>query len=162
VNLRLVFIGLLLLTACTRQVQVSAVKPSNDFSGLTAEERHRQWIAFDVDIPASVARSIRRWELSNVTFQVFRCNKPDDYYPAAARLGGEWLEYEDLKEPLPSAVTLTFYVPQDQGHRETNVCGALDARGYSPVFLRGQTVRLPPLSMIFYRYDENTGRSIPT
>ncbi|HEX6661286.1 MAG TPA: hypothetical protein VF067_05405, partial [Sphingomicrobium sp.] len=75
-SVRVACIGLL-LSACTRQVEVSAIKPSNDFSGLTDEERQRpNWAAFDVAVPASVARSIRRWQLSNVTLEVFRCNKP--------------------------------------------------------------------------------------
>lgn len=139
------------------------MKPTNDFSGLTDDQRHRRnWVAFEVAIPADVARSIRRWELSNVTLHVFRCNKPDDAYPAEARLKGKRLYYADLKEPLPPSVALTFYVPQELGHRETNACAALDARGYSPVFLRGQTIRLPPVSMTFPHYDEKTGRFIPT
>ena len=156
-------LGVLLLSACTRQVEVTAVKPSTDFSGLTKDERQRTvWAAFDVVVPASVARSIRRWELSNVTLNVFRCNHSEDFYPAEAKFNGQALKYDRLTEPLPPSSKLTFYVPQDPGHRETNVCAALDARGYSPVFLRSQTVRLPALSMIFYHYDEETGRSLPT
>lgn len=153
--------ALLLLSACTRHVEVSAVKASRDLSGLRDEERQRPWAAFDVVVPASVARSIRRWQLSNVSFQIFRCNDSGDYYPAEARVKERRFHYTDLKEPLPSTVTLSFYAPLDQGHRETNVCGALDARGYSPIFLRSQTVRLPPMDIIFYHYDEQTGRWSP-
>jgi hypothetical protein len=158
--LRFVFIGLLSLSACTRHVKVSAVKPSKDFSGLTDYERKQpaNWAAFDVVVPASVARSIRRWQLSNVTLQVFRCDNPDDAYPADARLNGKRLQYEDLKEPLSPSTRLTFYVPQEPNRQEANVCAALDARGNSPVFLRGQTVRLRRLRMTFPHYDERTGR----
>jgi hypothetical protein len=157
-----VCIGIVALSACTRHVEVSDVKPSKDFAGLTDEERQRpDWVAFDVAVPASVARSIRRWELSNVTLQVFRCGNPNDAYPADARLNGKHLEYKDLKEPLPASTRLTFYVPLDPQSREANACAALDARGFSPIFLRGRTVRLPPLRMTFPRYDDKTGRIIP-
>lgn len=160
VRLRFVCIGIVVLSACTRQVKVSFVTPSKDFSGLTDYERKEgsNWIAFDVAIPASVARSIRRWQLSNVTLQVFRCSNRDDAYPADARLNGKRLEYEDLKDPLPPLTRLTFYVPQNGKRQVLNACAALDARGYSPLFLRGQTVRLPPLRMTFPHYDEKTGR----
>jgi hypothetical protein len=134
------------------------VKPSSDFSGLTDEERQvPHWAAFDVAVPASVARSIRRWQLSNVTLQVFRCNNPNDAYPADARLNGKRLQYKELAEPLSPSTRLTFYVPLEPERQVANVCAALDARGYSPVFLRSQTVRLPPLRMTFPHYDERTG-----
>jgi hypothetical protein len=140
------------------------VTPSKDFSGLTDYERKNvsDWAAFDVAIPASVARSIRRWQLSNVTLQVFRCSNPDDAYPADARLNGKRLQYEDLKEPLPPSTRLTFYVPQKPERQVPNACAALDARGYSPLFLRGQTVHLPPLAMTFPHYDKKTGRITST
>lgn len=155
--------GLLILSACTRQVQVSAVKPSKDLSGLTEEERAiPDWAAFEAFLPAKVARSIRQLQLSNVTFSVFRCDKPEDYYPAEVRLNGKRLDYHDLKEPLPPLVKMMFYVPQGPGRPQPSVCAAFDARGYSLVFLRGQTVRLPPLSMILYHYDEKTGRFLPS
>ena len=162
-RLRIVCIGLVILSACTRQVEVSAVQPSKDFSGLDANDRKLRlnWAAFDVVVPASVARSIRRWQLSNVTLHVFRCDQPDDAYPAEATLNGKPLHYDDLREPL-STTRLTFYVPQDPERREATACAALDARGYSPVFLRGQTVRLPPLRMTFPHYDEKTGRITAT
>jgi hypothetical protein len=139
---------------------VSSVTPSKDFSGLTDYERKEvsNWAALDVAIPASVARSIKRWQLSNVTLQVFRCGNRDDAYPADARLNGKHFQYEDLKEPLPPSTRLTFYVPQNAERQVLNACAALDARGYSPLFLRGQTVRLPPLRMMFPHYDEKTGR----
>ena len=143
---------------------MSAVRPSKDFSGLTDYERKQpsNWAAFDVAVPANVARSIRRWRLSNVTLRVFRCNNPGDAYPADARLSGKRLQYEDLREPLPPSTPLTFYVPQESKREEAKVCAALDARGYSPIFLRGQTVRLPPLHMTFPHYDEKTGRITST
>ena len=157
-------IGLLVLSACTRQVEVSAAKPSNDLGGLSDNERKAwaNWAAFDVVVPESVARSIRRWQLSNVTLKVFRCDNPADAYPADARLDGKPLQYENLKEPLPPSVRLTFYVPLEPEAREASACAALDARGYSPVFLRGQTDRLPPLKMTFPHYDEKTGRITST
>jgi hypothetical protein len=152
---------MLVLSACTRHVEVSAVTPSKDFTGLSDYERKQRsdWAAFDVVIPASVARSIRRWQLSNVTLQVFRCDNPDDAYPADARLNGKPLHYEDLSEPVPPLTRLTFYVPQEPTSQPANACAALDARGYfSPVFLRGQTVRVSPLQMTFPHYNEKTGR----
>jgi len=159
-----VSIGLLVVTACTRQVEVSAVQPSKDFSGLSKYDLGERpiWTAFDVIVPANVARSIRRWQLSNVTLQVFRCGNSDDAYPAAATLNGKPLEYEDLREPLPASTRLTFYVPLEAQGANANACAALDARGYSPVFLRSQTVRLPPLRMTFPHYDEKTGRITST
>ena len=163
-RLHLARISMIVLSACTKQVDVSAVKPSKDFSGLTDYERKQRsnWAAFDVDVPASVARSIRRWQLSNVTLQVFRCNNPNDAYPADARFNGKRLQYEELREPLPRSTRVTFYVPQERGREEAKVCAALDARGYLPVFLRGQTVRLLPLRMMFPHYDERTGRITST
>lgn len=157
---RFVCIGVLLLTACTRQVDISAVRPSQDLTGLSDDERKdvAHWIAFDVLVPANVARSIRRWQLSNVTLQIFRCGNPEDAYPANARLNGKLLDYEDLHEPLPPSTRLTFYVPLDPNHRPVNACAALDARGYSPVFLRGQVVPLTPLRVTLPHYDEKTGR----
>jgi hypothetical protein len=163
-RLPFILIGMLVLSACTRHVEVSAVKPSKDLSGLTDFERKKRsnWVAFDVIVPARVARSIRRWQLSNVTLHVFRCNNPDDYYPSDARFNGKRFHYEDLREPLARSTRLTFYVPQEPVREETNLCAALDARGYSPVFLRGQTVRLPPLRMTFPHYDQKTGRITST
>jgi hypothetical protein len=160
-RLRFIWIGMLVLSACTRHVEVSAVTPSKDFTGLSEYERKEGpgWLAFDVAVPASVARSMRRWQLSNVTLQVFRCDNPDDAYPADARLNGKRLQYEDLSEPLPPSTRLTFYVPQEPARPPAKACAAFDARGYSPVFLRGQTVRLPPLRMTFPHYDEKTGRT---
>jgi hypothetical protein len=158
-RLRFICIGMLVLSACTRHVEVSAVTPSKDFTGLSDYEKQgASWLAFDVAVPASVARSIRRWQLSNVTLQVFRCDNPGDAYPADARLNGKRLQYKDLSEPLPPSTRLTFYVPEEPASPPAKVCAALDARGYSPVFLRGQTVRLPPLRMTFPHYDEKTGR----
>ncbi len=137
---------------------------SRDFSGLTKEERKERssWAAFEMMVPSNVVRSIRRWELSNVTVDVFRCGDPGDAYPAEARFNGKRLRYEDLKEPLPPSTRLTFYVPQEPESQEGKICAALDARGYSPVFLRGQTIRLPPLRMTFPHYDEQTGRITAT
>jgi hypothetical protein len=163
-TVRFLCLGLLFLSACTRQVEVSAVQPSKDFSGLDTQERKLRpnWAAFDVLVPASVARSIRRWQLSNVTLQVFRCDKPDDAYPAEATLNGKRLRYDDLSEPLSPSTRLTFYVPLDPERREAAACAALDARGYLPVYLRGQTVRLPPMRITFPHYDEKTGRITAT
>jgi hypothetical protein len=168
-RLSFVSIGLLAVTACTRQVEVSAVKPSKDFSGLSKYERRwgAVWTAFDVMIPANVARSIRRWQLSNVSLLIFRCGNIeggnfDDAYPAPATLNGKRLEYKNLREPLPASTRLTFYVPLETQGAKANACAALDARGYSPVALRSQTVRLPPLRMTFPHYDEKTGRSTST
>jgi hypothetical protein len=164
VRLRIVCIGLIALSACTRQIEVPAVQPSKDFSGLDANERKLRpnWAAFDVLVPASVARSIRRWQLSNVTLKVFRCDRPDDAYPSEATLNGKPFHYNNLQEPLSPSTRLTFYVPLDQGRREGAACAALDARGHSPIFLRGQTVRLPPIQMTFPHYDEKTGRITAT
>ena len=135
------------------------MNPSKDLSGLTEHERQQSdWVAFDVFVPADVARSIRRWELSNVSLNVFRCNKAEDYYPADARMAGKPLRYEDLKEPLPPSTKLTFYLPKQTAPLETNVCAALDARGYSPIFLRSQTIHMPSLNITFPHYDEKTGR----
>jgi hypothetical protein len=163
VRLRVVCIGMLVLSACTRHVEV-VVRPSKDLSGLTDYEREQatDWVAFDVLVPASVARSIRRWQLSNVTLQVFRCNDPEDNYPADARLNGMQLQYENLREPLPPSTRLTFYVPQEPSRQASKACAALDARGYSPIVLRGQTVALPPLRMIFPHYDAKSGRITST
>jgi hypothetical protein len=161
---RFISICVLVVGACTRHVDVSAVRQSRDFSGLSKHEHEEQpsWAAFDVIVPADIARSIRRWQLSNVTLQVFRCGNPNDAYPADARFDGKRLQYEDLREPLPASTRLTFYVPLDTQAHEANVCAALDARGYSPIFLRGQTLHLPPLRMTFPHYDKKTGRITST
>jgi hypothetical protein len=158
--LRSVCIGMLLLTACTRRVDVSAVRPSKDFTGLSQNEREdvAHWSAFEALVPVEVARSIRRWQLTNVTLHIFRCGNPKDAYPANARLNGKPLDYDDLHEPLPPSTRLTFYVPLDPKHEPVDACAALDARGYSPVFLRGQTVHLSPLRATFPHFDEKTGR----
>jgi hypothetical protein len=153
-------ICLLFVSACTRQLEVSTAKLSNDFSGLSDDERKAgpKWAAFEVSVPRSVARSIRRWQLSNVTLKIFRCDNPVDAYSAEARLDGRPFEYENLKEPLAPSVRLTFYVPLKPEAREASACAAFDARGVLPVFLRGQTDHLPPLKMTFPHFDEKTGR----
>ena len=86
-----------------KHVEVSAVQSSRDFSALTDDERRAgaNSAAFDLVVPADVARSMRRWRLSNVTQKVLRCGSPDEAYPADARLKGKRLGYEDLREPLP-------------------------------------------------------------
>lgn len=110
VRFRFICLGMFVLSACTRHVEVSAVQPSRDFSALTDDERRAgaNSAAFDFVVPADVARSMRRWQLSNVTLKVLRCGSPDDAYPADARLKGKRLGYEDLREPLPPSTRLTF------------------------------------------------------
>lgn len=149
----------MLLVACTEQVEVAAIRPSKDISGLSTEERKQHdWAAFEVIVPASIARTIRRWELSNITLRIFRCDYREDAYPAEGHLDGKLFSYRDLREPLSPLTRLTFYFPQDSMRQQADVCAALDARGYSPIFLRSQTVRLPPLRTTFPHYDQNTGR----
>jgi len=139
-----------LTPSCTRPVHVTQLLAGNDYRGLwhqyaASEVREFQWAAIDAAVPASVARSMRRWQLNNLTLRIFRCNDPKDFFPAFASRDGDWFNYQALKEPLPSSVTLTFYLPKHVEQRERYDCAALDARGYSPVFLRGQTMRLPAL-----------------
>jgi len=142
-----------LTPSCTQPVRVSQLAAGTDYRGLwhqftDSEVRQFQWAAIDATVPASVARSIRRWQLSNVTLWIFRCSDPKDYFPAAASRDGDWFNYETLKEPLPSDVKLTFYLPKQVEERGRYDCAALDARGYSPIFLRGQTMRLPALRFV--------------
>ena len=91
------------MTACTEQFEVSAVRPSRDFSGLSKSDfgERRVWAAFDVFIAPNVARSIRRWQLENVTLKVFRCDKPIDAYPAPAMLRGKLLHYRICRSLFP-------------------------------------------------------------
>jgi hypothetical protein len=139
--------------SCTRQVQVTQLTTGADYRGLAhqytdSEVREFQWAAIDAALPDSVARSIRRWQLSNVTLRMFRCNDPKDYFPAPASLDGNWVKSETLKEPLPASVKFTFYLARQVEQRERYDCAEFDARGYSPVALRGQTMRLPVLRFV--------------
>ncbi len=142
-----------LISSCTRDVRVTELAAGSDYRGLShlwtdSEVRQFEWAAIDAAIPASVARSIRRWQLNHVTLRIFRCGEPKDYFPAFASRGGDWFDYDALSEPLPSSVKLTFYLPKHVAEREEYDCAILDARGNSPVFLRGQTMRLPVLRYV--------------
>lgn len=145
-NARLLCVAALLVSACTKQVDVSAIEAGNDYSGLSEYERRQfEWAAIDLAIPPEIVSSLRRWELSNVSLYLFRCEKPDDYFPADARIAGKLFRYQDLRPAKPAK--LTFYVPKAVQQRERYACAAFDARGYSPVFLHGRTVRLPQLRL---------------
>lgn len=145
-------VGLLVLGGCTKQVQVSAIQAGSDYNGLSDYERGQfDWAAIDVTIPASVARDFRRAQSSNVTLDLFRCDAPADAYPAYATMGGKLFDYDNFKEPLNDTVTLTFYLPRHVQQREQYGCAALDARGYSVVFFRSHTLRLPKLSFVRFR-----------
>jgi hypothetical protein len=145
-NTRWFCVVLLFVSACMKPVDVSAIETGNDYSGLSAYERQQfDWAVVDVAISPDVARSLRRWVLNNVSLYLFRCKEPDDYYPASARMAGKLFNYQDLNETPARPITLTFYLPKDVQQRERYGCAAFDARGYSPVFLHGQTVRLPQL-----------------
>ena len=145
-------IPIFFVAACTRQVDVSALESGTDYSGLSAYERQQfDWAALDVAVSPEVARSLRRWELNNVSLHLFRCNEPDDYYPADARLDGKLFDYQELEKSPAKPVTLTFYVPKHVQRRERYGCAAFDARGYSPVFLHGRAVRLPELRFVSFR-----------
>lgn len=139
-----------IISSCTRPVHVTALEASSDYKGLVQLEepetiRAREWAAIGVTIPASVARSIRRWQLSNTVLSFSRCGKPKDTYPAYLSLDGRRFDYRALRDPLPSAIKLTVYLPRDVEERGRYDCASLDARGYSPVALRGQEMRLPTL-----------------
>ena len=143
-NARLLCVAALFVSACTKQVDVSAIEAGKDYSGLSENERKQfEWAAVDVDIPADVVSSLRRWELSNVSLYLFKCEEPADYFPADARMAGKAFRYQDLNPARPAR--LTFYVSKAVQERERYACAAFDARGYSPVFLHGRTVRLPQL-----------------
>lgn len=139
-------------SSCTRPVHVT-LTAGRDYRGLWTESAYSntgesQWAAIDADVPADVARSMRRWQLSNVTLWIFRCNDPKDFFPALASFNGRIFEYEALRDPLPSSTKLTFYLPKQVQQRERYDCAAFDARGYSPVFLRSETMHLPELSFV--------------
>lgn len=145
-------LALLALAGCTRPVEVSPISSSTDYSGLADYERSQfDWAAVEVSLPASVARSIRRWELGSTHLNLFRCNEPDDRYPAPATLAGDLFDYRNIPHPVGDGVTLTFYVPKHVQENGRYDCAALDARGYSPVFLRSQTLRLPPLKFASFK-----------
>lgn len=136
--------------SCTRPVQVS-LTAGRDYSGLWSEYAYShvgesQWAAVDVSFPADVARSLRRWQLNNVVLRFIRCGDPQNSYPASATLNGRIFDYEALKDPLPSSVKLTFYLPKQLYDRERYSCAVFDARGYSPIFLRSEVMPLPRLS----------------
>jgi len=147
-------------SSCTRAIHVEEPTAGSDYRALQHEitdaylEKFR-WAAIDVAVPAPVARSIRAWELSNVTLYIFRCDDPADHYPAFANLDGNLFDYHALKQPLPSSVKLTFYLREDVEQRGGYDCAALDARGYSPIFLHSQTMPLPPLRYVTMRANPN-------
>src|SRR4029453_6361145 len=133
--------ALLALAGCTQPVEVPAITSSKDYSGLSDQERSEfDWAAIEVVVPVDVARSMGRWELGNISLDMFRCNEPDDAYPAHATMSGDLFTYQNIPEPVNQGVTLIFYVPKHVQERERYGCAALDARGYSPVFLRSQTL----------------------
>lgn len=132
-------------------MDVSAIRPSSDYSGLSEYERSQfDWAAVEIDVPKEVARSMRRWELGNVSLDLFRCSEPEDAYPAHATMSGDLFTYLNIAEPVNQGVTLTFYIPKHVQERERYACAVLDARGYSPVFLRSQVVRLPTLRFVSF------------
>lgn len=141
------------LAGCTQAVNVPAIKPSADYSGLSEHERSQfDWAAVEMNIPTEVARSMRRWQLGNISLNMFRCDEPKDYYPADARMPGGLFSNLNIPEPLNQGVKVIFYVPKHVQERERYECAALDARGYSPVFLRSQVLRLPTLK--FETFDQ--------
>ena len=118
------------------------VSSGDDFEGLTNYEKSQfAWAAIDVVLSNDTARAISRWELY-VHLRLFRCDDPEDDYPAAAYLKTGLLTHQVL-ENVGEPVTLTFFVPQHVIEREKFDCAALDAAGYSPVSMRSETVRLP-------------------
>jgi hypothetical protein len=142
----LIFSLALVSTGCAESVEVASITSSDDYSGLSTYERSQfDWAAVEIKVPAKVARSIRRWQLSNVWLDVFRCDNPANAYPAPATMAGNLFDYNILQEPLADHFKLIFYLPQHVQDQERYDCAALQARGYSPVFLRGQTLRLPKL-----------------
>jgi hypothetical protein len=141
-NARLLCVAVHFVSACTKQVDVSAIEAGKDYSGLSNYERTQfEWAALDVAVSPEVASSLRRWELSNLSLYLFRCEEPDDFFPADARMAGKLFRYQDLEPAKPAK--LTFYVPKAVQQREGYGCAAFDAKGYSPFFLHGRAVRLP-------------------
>src|SRR6266436_10181815 len=73
-------------SACTRPIHVT-LAAGRDYQGLWTEYAYSnvgesQWAAIDAKVPTTVARSIRRWQLNNVTLWIFRCNDPKNFFPA--------------------------------------------------------------------------------
>lgn len=81
-NARLLCVAVHFVSACTKQVDVSAIEAGKDYSGLSNYERTQfEWAALDVAVSPEVASSLRRWELSNLSLYLFRCEEPDDFSP---------------------------------------------------------------------------------
>jgi hypothetical protein len=128
-----------------QQAQVDHIACGDDFGGLSDYERQEfEWEAIDVVIPVETARLLKQWQLSNVSLELHRCLDPSDNYPSPARMGDTLFQYQDLPEKPRRPVTLTFYVPTHVQRRENFDCATFDARGYSPVILRSERLRLPP------------------
>lgn len=155
-NTRLVFFSALLLSSCTERVEVSGLKAGDDYSGLTEYEKQEfEWAAIEVDVPPEAARLLRRWELNNVSLNLSRCEEPNSYYPADARRAGTFFTTNSLDEQPAQPITLIFYVPKDVQQRERFGCAILDARGYAPVFLNSQMLRLPPMRFESLRAEQS-------
>ncbi|WP_226698885.1 hypothetical protein [Qipengyuania gaetbuli] len=143
-------LALIFLVGCTIQGDVLDVSNGKEFGGLTDYEKSQfAWAAIDVALPSDTAQAISRWELY-VHLRLFRCDDPEDDYPAPAHLKTGLLTHQML-ENVGEPVTLTFFVPQHVIEREKFECAALDAAGYWPVSMRSETVRLPVLTFSDFR-----------
>ena len=154
-NAKLACLSVLMLSACAQEVAVAGIAAGDDLSGLSDYERREfEWGAIEVVIPAETAQTLQRWQLSNVSLHLSRCEEPSNYYPADARMNGTFFDPSDLEEQPTRPVTLTFYVPKHVQQREQYGCATLDARGYSPVLLTSQKMRLPAIRFGRTRAEE--------
>lgn len=145
-NVKLACLSLLFLSACTEQVEVDRISASDDLSGLQdSEKREFDYGALEIVIPSKTARLLKRWQLSNVSLLLSRCDEPDDYYPADARMEGTYFDPENLERPSAGPVKLTFYLPKHVQDRSHFNCATFDARGYSPVFLKSKMMQMPAI-----------------
>ena len=149
-NLILV-IALIFLAGCTNRADVLDVSNGSNFDGLSDYQKSQfAWAAIDVALPSETAQAISRWEL-NVHLRLFRCQEPQDYYPAFAYFNDTLLRHHMLEKSWADPVTLTFFVPQDTFEREKYKCAALEAAGYSPLSMRSEVLKLPALTFSDFR-----------
>lgn len=144
-------LALTFLLSCTVRSDVLDVSNGTNFEGLTDYEKSQfAWSAIDVTLTNDTAQAIRRWQLY-VHLRLFRCDEPQNGYPAPAYFNTELLEYRMLENDGGKPVTLTFLVPKHVLEREKFECAVLEGAGYSPASMRSQTLKLPALTSSDFR-----------
>lgn len=117
-------LALIFLIGCTARGDVLDISNGENFDALTDYQKSQfAWAAIDVAVTDETARMISRWELY-VHLRLFRCNDPQDDYPAPANFKNSLLSHQMLEKTGSEPVTLTFFVPQHVFEREKYGCAA--------------------------------------